>query len=171
MRESAWENAGNPATKEKFSMKKFVFAMAAIAILAAKFVVPAHADALKEKQKALDKARFVAYNGKQRDWPRSKDAAMVENNKYGVPIYHSLPDKPYEVVGIINATSEAFKWAARAANAAGADAILVANDPAFAEAGINIQPEAWKRKAGGGWDWYGVSKSSQVSAILIRWKK
>ncbi len=57
-------------------------------------------------QKALERAHFSPYNGKQQDWPISTKPILDiqnANTKHGVPIYRDLPGKPYVIIGIIRA--------------------------------------------------------------------
>ena len=120
----------------------------------------------KDKQKALDKAHYSAYQGPQLAWPTT-EAASVKTiaTKYGVTIYRSLPPKPYEIMGLIQIArgEHTVHRAADAAKAAGADAILACPDDAFVKAGITT-PLSLTTKG---------EKASDISALtglLIRWK-
>jgi len=119
-----------------------------------------------KKQKILEKAHHVEYVGDQRDWPRSeRPVAKLFNNKYGVPIYESLPNKSYEILGVIQTTgSSAVKRAAEAAQAVGADAILACGHEAFSKAGISVKPNIAFRGSKPG-------KIELLQGILIRWRR
>lgn len=116
-------------------------------------------------QKALERAHFSPYNGKQQDWPISTKPILDiqnANTKHGVPIYRDLPGKPYVIIGIIKpGTHDALKHAVEAAHAVGADAILCADDKAFADLGVN--PHMTMRGSES-------SKVEFLEGILIRWK-
>jgi len=119
-----------------------------------------------KKQKVLEKAHYAEFAGTQRDWPQTDKALInIQHNKYGVPIYHDLPDKPYEVLGTVQAGgNKSVKIAAEAAQALGADAILIVKDAAFSDAGIEMQPGIALRGSS-------AAKVDLLQGILIRWKK
>jgi hypothetical protein len=99
-------------------------------------------------EKLLKKGAFVPYAVQQQDWPRSTEhVAPIETGRAGIVIYDQLPDRPYEIVGTVSSSGDLFvKHASLAAATAGADAILVAGDKAFTNAGIEIQPHWFKNK-------------------------
>jgi len=118
----------------------------------------------KQAHKALEKVRYMEFAGKQQDWPLAQKAMVeVQNTKYGPPIYYDLPSKRYEILGSFRATGDnVIKRAAQAAQAVGADAMLVVNDKAFADAGIEISPQvpATSRSP---------SQTKSMDGIFIRW--
>jgi hypothetical protein len=123
------------------------------------------ASSTKDKQKALDKAQYIAYQGPQQAWPTS-EAALPSTipTKYGVVIYRSLPAKPYEIMGLIHIVRDsAVRRAADAAEAAGADAILVCPHEAYVKAGITTPLSVTSK---------GDSPNtiSALTGLLIRWK-
>lgn len=72
---------------------------------------------------------FLMYQGTQQEWPTSPGALAEERE--GVPIYHGLPPKPYDVLGELDlrrthvlAPSTLGK-AASEAKKRGADAVIV----------------------------------------------
>jgi hypothetical protein len=153
--------------KEMPFLKKFAATAIVLAVFVANFAVSLDAAmSPSKKAKALEKVLYSPYVGKQQDWPTSTSALIdVAETKYGMPIYRSLPNKPYEIIGVIRATgNKALKQAAEAAQAAGADAILVAKHKTFVEAGIGIVPEIAYRTDKGG-------KIALLNGILIRWKR
>jgi hypothetical protein len=99
-------------------------------------------------EKLLKKGSFVPYTGKQQDWPHSNEAVVpTETGRAGIVIYEQLPDRPYDIVGTVSSSGDLFvKHAALATATAGADAILVIDDKAFTDAGIEIQPHWFKNK-------------------------
>jgi hypothetical protein len=119
-----------------------------------------------KKQKALEKAHYAEYVGKQQDWPKTDKATInIQHNKYGIPIYHDLPNKAYEVLGTIQTGgNSAVKYAAEAAQALGGDAILVCKHQSFEKAGIELQPSIGLRGSSS-------AKVDILQGILIRWKK
>ena len=145
---------------------KFGLVMTAIAALWLATDAKASGLSAAQKQKALAQAHYAEYTGKQRPWPVSTKALInIQQNKYGVPIYQDLPNKPYEVLGTLQTGgSKAVKIAAESAQAVGADAILVVSDKAFADAGIDI-------KAGESASGRSSAKIDLVQGILIRWKR
>jgi hypothetical protein len=130
-------------------------------------IVPLQAATTSAKRvKALERVRYVEYAGKQQDWPTSTQPMVeIQHTKYGVPIYYGLPNKAYEIIGTLRAAGgNTIKHAAEAAQAAGADALLVAGDRAFSDAGIDIKPDTSSRGSSQG-------KIKLFEAILIRWKR
>ena len=117
-----------------------------------------------KQAKALERAHFSPYNGKQQDWPTSQKPLLdIQNTKYGISIYRDLPGKPYELLGTIKiGCNSALKYAVEAAQAANADAILCADDKAFADLGV--KPQMTLRGTASG-------KVDFLEGILIRWKK
>ncbi len=118
----------------------------------------------QKKEKILERVRYVEYTGNEQDWP-TNNAPMIdiEHSKYGMTIYHNLPQKHYEVLGTIRASGDSLmKHVAEAAQAVGADAVLVTPDKAFTDAGINIVPDVSSRGSGQG-------KTKLLEGIFIRW--
>lgn len=74
-------------------------------------------------------ADFKPYSGQQQNWPTAQGAFV--DLKHKVPIYYGFPDKPYEVLGILDTRtapirgSDAVPHAARQVEALGGDAIIV----------------------------------------------
>jgi hypothetical protein len=73
---------------------------------------------------------FTPYSGQQQNWP-TQPGSFVKT-KYVIPAYiHSWPDRPYTVLGYLDATTApirrrgAVSFAARRAKEFGADAIIV----------------------------------------------
>jgi hypothetical protein len=75
---------------------------------------------------------FHEYTGVQQNWPTASGTFV--STKYGVPAYYGPPNRPYIVLGSIDATTvrgigqnaeSAVQDAARAAKRMGADAIVV----------------------------------------------
>ncbi|HUI08571.1 MAG TPA: hypothetical protein VL486_16345 [Verrucomicrobiae bacterium] len=129
-------------------------------------VVGANADLSKDKQKALNKANYVAYQGQQQSWPTGDQAVpKTIETKHGVTIYRTLPGRAYEILGVIQVGpgGKVARLAAEAARAAGANAILVCPDDAFVKAGIAIEPHLAIQG----------DKARDISSLtgfLIRWK-
>lgn len=119
-----------------------------------------------KNHKALEKAHYSEYVRKQQDWPKTtKPLINIEHDRYGVPIYRDLPKKACEVLGTIQTGgNKAVKLAAEAAQAVGADAVLVSGDKAFVDAGIAMQPSI-------GLSGTSSAKVDILQGILIRWKK
>ena len=116
------------------------------------------------RAKELERVHFSPYNGKQQDWPTSQKATLdVQRTKYGISIYRDLPGQPYEILGTIRAGgSSVLKHAVQGAQAAGADAILCADDKAFVDLGVKPQVTLRGNTSG---------KIDLIQGILIRWKK
>jgi hypothetical protein len=75
-------------------------------------------------------ADFTTYSGQQQNWPTQPGAFVA--TQYAVPAYmHSYPDRPYNVIGYLDATTAPIRrrgvvsFAARRAKELGADAIIV----------------------------------------------
>ena len=77
-------------------------------------------------------ADFHQYTGSQQNWPTSSGTFV--STKYDVPTYYGPPNRPYTVLGSLDATTvrgpgqdaeSAVQDAARAAKKMGADAIIV----------------------------------------------
>jgi hypothetical protein len=73
---------------------------------------------------------FTSYSGQQQNWP-TQPGSFVSTN-YVIPAYvHSWPDRPYVVLGYLDATTAPIRrrgvvaFAARRAKEFGADAIIV----------------------------------------------
>ena len=73
---------------------------------------------------------FTSYSGQQQNWP-TQPGSFVSTN-YVIPAYvHSWPDRPYVVLGYLDATTAPIRrrgvvaFAARRAKELGADAIIV----------------------------------------------
>lgn len=114
--------------------------------------------------RALDKAQYVSYQGSQQAWPTSSTQKTIVS-KRGMIIYCSLPPRPYEIMGLIHVAQgeRTVRKAAEAAQAAGANAILVCADEAFIKAGITTP--------------LGMTATnlrernvSALTGLLIRWK-
>ena len=91
--------------------------------------------------RTMAKVRFEQYAGPQQDWPRSAEHVTLRKVNHGMPIYDRLPDRAYEVLGVMSDDGEhSVKHVAQAGQLAGADAILVVGDKAFTEAGLNANP-------------------------------
>jgi len=144
------------------------FSLSLAAVLIAFAISPNTRAAMSpnKKQKALEKVRYSEFAGKQQDWPLTQQAMVdIQSTKYGVSIYYDLPNKPYEILGTFQATGDSvIKHAAEAAEAVGADAILVVKNKAFSDAGIEINAQASARGGNTG-------KLKLLEGILIRWKR
>jgi hypothetical protein len=75
-------------------------------------------------------ADFTTYSGQQQNWPTQPGSFVA--TQYAVPAYlHSYPDRPYNVIGYLDATTAPIRqrgvvgFAARRAKELGADAIIV----------------------------------------------
>jgi len=77
-------------------------------------------------------ADFHQYTGTQQNWPTASGTFV--STKYGVPAYYGYPNRPYTVLGSLDATTvrgvgqdaeSAVQDAARVAKRMGADAIIV----------------------------------------------
>lgn len=91
--------------------------------------------------RVLAKVQFERYTGPQQDWPRSTERVALIKTNHGMPIYEKLPDRPYEVLGIMSDDGDhAVKHVAEAARVVGADAVLVVGDKTFKDAGLNVGP-------------------------------
>jgi hypothetical protein len=146
-------------------MKLLAFGIVTLLLSATQLPLSTDAAMSPNKQaKALERAHFSPYNGKQQDWPTSQKPFLdVQNTKYGIPIYRDLPGKPYELLGTIKTGgSDTLKHAVEAAQAANADAILCADDKAFADLGV--KPQMTVRGTASG-------KVDFLEGVLIRWKK
>ena len=73
---------------------------------------------------------FTSYSGQQQNWPTQPGSFV--STKYVIPAYiHSWPDRPYIVLGYLDATTAPIRrrgtvaFAARRAKESGADAIIV----------------------------------------------
>jgi hypothetical protein len=73
---------------------------------------------------------FTTYSGQQQNWPTQPGAFVA--TQYAIPAYiHSYPDRPYNVIGYLDATTAPIRrrgvigFAARRAKELGADAIVV----------------------------------------------
>jgi hypothetical protein len=145
-----------------------IFSLSLAAVLIAVAVSPNSRAVMSpnKKQKALERVRYSEFAGKQQDWPLTQQAMIdIQATKYGVSIYYNLPNKPYEILGTFQATGDSvIKRAAEAAEAVGADAILVVKNKAFSDAGIEINAEASARGSNTG-------KLKLLEGILIRWKR
>ena len=118
----------------------------------------------KDLQKSLDKVNYIAYQGQQQAWPIGTGLPKSLETKYGVTIFRSLPSKAYEILGLIQiAHGKVAKRVSEAAQAAGANGILVCADEAFVKAGITIQPSLVI-------DGDSASDISSLTGFLIRWK-
>lgn len=120
----------------------------------------------RDRQKALDKVNFVAYQGPQLPWPTGdQPMPKIFDTKFDVVIYRGLPGKPYEIMGVIQITSggKVTRRVSQAARAAGADAVLVCANDAFVKAGITAQPGMVLRGDKG-------NQLSSLTGFLIRWK-
>ena len=146
-------------------MKRWI--VCALSLLTVATVVTASSSSSsKDRQKALDKAHYVAYQGQQQAWPTGdRSAVKTVVPKSGVTIYRSLPPKPYEILGLIQVARDdsTARRAADAALAAGADAILVCTDAAFVRAGISPQPSVTSTGEN-------ASDITALTGLLIRWK-
>lgn len=92
-------------------------------------------------EKIMAKVRYDRYAGPQQDWPRSTGTVTAAQMRRDMPIYNQLPDRPYEILGVMYDEGEmSVKHVAQAARLAGADALLVVNHPAFAAAGLKVNP-------------------------------
>jgi len=132
-----------------------------------KYRIKSHSGATassKQAYKALEKVHYMEFAGKQQDWPLAQKTMIeVQNTKYGTPIYYDLPSKRYEILGSFQATGDSvIKRAAQAAQAVGADAVLVVNDKAFADAGIVINPQMSTSGRN-------TSQPKSMEGIFIRW--
>ncbi len=118
----------------------------------------------KQAHKALEKVRYMEFAGKQQEWPLAQKAMIqVQNTKYGTPIYYDLPSKRYEILGSFQANGDnVIKHTAQAAQAVGADAVLMVNDKAFIDAGIEFNPQV---SANG----RNTSRPNSMEGIFIRW--
>jgi hypothetical protein len=75
-------------------------------------------------------ADFTQYSGRQQNWPTQPGAFVATNHL--IPAYiHSWPNRPYIVIGYLDATTAPIRrrgvvsFAARRAKELGADAIIV----------------------------------------------
>jgi hypothetical protein len=75
-------------------------------------------------------ADFTTYSGQQQNWPTQPGAFVA--TQYAIPVYlHSYPDRPYNVIGYLDATTAPIRrrgvvgFAARRAKELGGDAIVV----------------------------------------------
>jgi hypothetical protein len=74
-------------------------------------------------------ADFTPYSGGQQNWPTAPGSFVKTN--YVVPAYLGYPDRPYNVIGYLDATTAPIRrrgvvaFAARRAKELGADAIIV----------------------------------------------
>jgi hypothetical protein len=75
-------------------------------------------------------ADFTTYSGQQQNWPTQPGSFVA--TQYAIPAYiHSYPDRPYVVIGYLDATTAPIRrrgvvgFAARRAKELGADAIIV----------------------------------------------
>lgn len=75
-------------------------------------------------------ADFTSYSGQQQNWPTQPGAFVA--TEYAIPAYiHSWPNRPYVVMGYLDATTAPIRrrgvvsFAARRAKELGADAIIV----------------------------------------------
>jgi hypothetical protein len=75
-------------------------------------------------------ADFTTYSGQQQNWPTQPGSFVA--TQYEIPAYiHSYPDRPYNVLGYLDATTAPIRrrgavgFAARRAKELGADAIVV----------------------------------------------
>ena len=77
-------------------------------------------------------ADFHQYTGTQQNWPTASGTFV--STKYDVPAYYGPPNRPYTVLGSLDATTRRGRWqdaasavqdAARVAKRMGADAIIV----------------------------------------------
>ena len=75
-------------------------------------------------------ADFTPYSGQQQNWPTQPGSFV--NTGYAIPAYiSSYPDRPYNVIGYLDATTAPVRrrgvvaFAARRAKELGADAIIV----------------------------------------------
>jgi hypothetical protein len=118
----------------------------------------------KQAHKALEKIHYMEFAGKQQNWPLSQKVMVeVQNTKYGPPIYYDLPSKPYEIIGSFQTAGDnVIKHAAQAAQAVGADAVLAVNDKAFADAGIEINPQVSVAVRN-------MSQPTSLNGVFIRW--
>lgn len=78
-------------------------------------------------------SRFLAFSGRQEDWPIASHSYL--NTNAAVPIYTGLPPRPYDIIGeIIIQTQSPFvdtmDTAARIARAQHADALLIVDEHA-----------------------------------------
>lgn len=79
-------------------------------------------------------AEFTPYSGAQQNWPTAPGAFVA--NQYAVPAYYGYPQRPYIVLGYLDATTAPVRrrgvveFAARRAKEIGGDAIIVQNSGA-----------------------------------------
>ena len=125
-----------------------------------------NAASTKDKNKALNRVNYIAYQGQQQSWPTGDQTVpKTIETKEGVTIYRSLPGRPYEILGVIQVADESkiTKRISAAVQATGANAVLVCADDAFVKAGITIKPSLVieGEKARG---------ITSLTGFLIRWK-
>ena len=119
-----------------------------------------------QKHKTLTRAQYSEYTGKQQAWPiDNAPFAKVIQTKYGMPLYQSLPARPYEILGVVQVAEKesTVKRAVEAAQVIAADAILVCPHEAFTQAGITLVPSIFFKNSGGG-------SVQSLTGLLIRWK-
>lgn len=106
--------------------------------------------------------QFSKFSGEQRSWPSGN--AFTEG-AYAVPAYRGWPEKPYDVVGLVQFDQPGIDWnkgdmkqAAELARRAGGDAIIVlprGYDPSQTTSALRQQ--------------LGISGSETV-ALVVKWK-
>jgi hypothetical protein len=117
---------------------------------------------------------FTPYSGQQQNWPTQPGAFV--STKYAIPAYiHSWPDRPYVVLGYLDATTAPIRrwaggpvaFAAQRAKELGADAIIV-EQQGQEYAGSFIQGDV---------DTYGSFQASsypmfrgKAQVLAIKWK-
>ena len=106
--------------------------------------------------------KFTKYGGDQQAWPTGSAFA---DQVFDVPIYRGWPEKPYEIVGLVQFTNADIDWnqgdikqASEQAQKAGGNAIILMPK------GDDPSPKAVATRAQ-----LGVSGDRTV-AVVVRWK-
>lgn len=124
-------------------------------------------------------SEFTAYEGAQQQWKTAPGA--FAKSGYAVPVYYSVPSRPYNVLGYIDATTApvrrrgVVKFAASKAKEVGGDAIIVISEGSeyagtFHNASANTNSQATAYMAGNTAYGYGTSTTNLTGSSVPLYK-
>ncbi len=109
-----------------------------------------------------DHMRYVKYEGRQNTWPTG---SSFSDQMFAVPVFHALPEKPYDVIGYVEFDQPNVDWnegdikiAASMAKQSGGDALLM-----LTRADSTSQTVTSLRTS------IGID-ASRTRAIVLKWK-
>ncbi len=106
--------------------------------------------------------RYVKYEGRQNSWPTG---SSFSDQMFEVPVFHALPEKPYDVIGYVEFGRPNVAWnegdikiAATMAKQSGGDALLMLTQ------GDSASQTVTSLRTSIGID------ASRTRAIVLKWK-